>query len=149
MEEFHSGTPHNGPRCDMIAANGAAYQWAPMRLRSVLVVEDDWLLRQALVEGLTAEDCSVLEAESGETALLILNSGETVDLLITDVRLGGKLDGWDVADALRASNPQGAVIYLSGNPVLESRQVTKSVFLSKPYQIDRLLNICRKLFSDA
>jgi len=120
-----------------------------MHKRSVLVVEDDWLLRQSLADALNAEHWDVHEAESGETALEVLKSVVSLDFLITDIRLGGKLDGWDVADAFRAANIVAPVLYLSGNPVLESRKVSTSAFLSKPYQMDRLLTVCHRLFSDA
>jgi CheY-like chemotaxis protein len=120
-----------------------------MDKRSVLVVEDDWILRQALVDALNAEGWIVHEAESGETALEIVRGGVPIDCLITDIRLGGKLDGWDVAEAFRANDAFAPIIYLTGNPALESRQVVKSVFLSKPYQLQRLLAMCHRLFSDA
>ena len=120
-----------------------------MDKRSVLIVEDDWLLRQSVADQLNAEGWDVHEAESGETALEVLNSGVSLHFLITDIRLGGKLDGWDVADAFRAVHVVAPVLYLSGNPVLESRKVLMSAFLSKPYQMDRLLTVCHRLFSDA
>ena len=120
-----------------------------MDKRSVLIVEDDWLLRQSVADQLNAEGWDVHEAESGETALEVLNSGVSLDFLITDIRLGGKLDGWGVADAFRAVHVVAPVLYLSGNPVLESRKVLMSAFLSMPYQMDRLLTVCHRLFSDA
>jgi len=54
-----------------------------------LVVEDDWLLRQNLVDDLTAEGWTVLEAESGESALAAMSEDLGIGLLVTDIRLGG------------------------------------------------------------
>lgn len=60
----------------------------------ILVVEDDWLLRRVLEDAFTEAGWAVHGAESGETALEMLASDERVDLLVTDIRLGGALDGW-------------------------------------------------------
>lgn len=110
----------------------------------VLVVEDDWLLRQALQTELEHAGWSVREAESGETALEILQSDE-IALLITDIRLGGTITGWDVADAGREKNAKLPVIYISGNALLEARRVSDSVFLAKPWDATKLVGICRAL----
>ena len=111
----------------------------------ILVVEDDWLLRQALEQELAAAGWAVREAESGETALEILKSGAVVDLLVTDIRLGGAADGWDVAEAFRAANARLPVIYVSGNPQREARRVAGSVFMPKPCDPARLVETCRTL----
>jgi DNA-binding response OmpR family regulator len=113
--------------------------------RAALVVEDDWLLRQNLVDDLTAEGWTVFEAECGETALEMMKEDLGIDLLITDIRLGGQIDGWDVAEALRHKDAKLAVIYVSANPALDARQVTGSIFLSKPYVASKLLKACSTL----
>ena len=110
---------------------------------TVLLVEDEWLLRQALCDELTAAGWTVLEAASGERALEILQAGEAIDLLVTDIRLNGGVTGWDVAEAGRAANENLPVVYVSGNFPEETRRVEGSVFLSKPCMVDRLMDICR------
>jgi DNA-binding response OmpR family regulator len=145
MDEFGSGTPQISPRCDTTAAQGVADQIAAMATYTVLIVEDDWVLRQNLVDELSTEGWTILDVESGEAALKLLDSGATVDLLITDVRLGGRLDGWDVAEAVRKTDESVSVIYLSANPILESRKVARATFLSKPYPAAKLLRACRAL----
>src|SRR5690348_580888 len=79
----------------------------------VLVVEDDWLLRQSLVDDLVSDGWTVLEAESGETALAGMGDDLGIDLLVTDIRLGGPIDGWDVAEAMRQKHADLPVIYIS------------------------------------
>jgi len=113
--------------------------------RVALVVEDDWLLRQSLVDDLTEEGWTVLEAESGETAFELLSEDCGISLLVTDIRLGGRLNGWDVAEAMREKDAKLAVIYVSANSALSSRQVEGSIFLSKPYMPSKLLEACRAL----
>jgi CheY-like chemotaxis protein len=117
-----------------------------------LVVEDEWLLRLELAEELTSAGWQVREAGTGEEALRLLQqiqaSGERIDFLVTDIRLGGPVDGWDVAEACRNIWPELPVIYVSANPIVEKRRVGDSVFLSKPVEVDHLLSACRRLTGD-
>lgn len=112
---------------------------------TVLVVEDEWLLRMELADELQAAGWKVLEAASGEDALALLAQAPRPDFLITDIRLGGASDGWDVADAFRKRNLDGAVIYVSANPDLAARRARGSVFLGKPVEMRALLATCDAL----
>lgn len=148
MDQFPSGTPQIGPRCDSRVADLAVFGdgWdtrldAPI----ILVVEDDWILRQAIVDELSAAGWETREAESGETALEILEGGEPVDLLVTDISLGGSVDGWQVANACRKQDSDFPVIYVSANIERDPRRVEGSVFLSKPCVMSTLLEVCRRL----
>lgn len=110
-----------------------------------LVVEDEWLVRMEIADALAARGWLVHEAGSGETALLFLRLDPPVDLVVTDIRLPGPVTGWDVADAFRAVSDKTAIIYCSGNACDPARQLTGSVFLSKPCRIDFLLEMSVKL----
>jgi CheY-like chemotaxis protein len=112
---------------------------------TVLVVEDDWLVRADIVVGLQQEGWTVLEAATGAGALQVLRDSDIVDLLITDIGLADAMTGWDVAEAFRASRPKAPVVYASGGPNNEARQVPGSVFLTKPVVISRLLICCVEL----
>ena len=90
---------------------------------TVLVVEDEWFLRQDLIENLHHADCRVFQAESGEQALTHLPNAEQIDALVTDIRLGGDISGWDVAERFRAANPDIFVVYASGNLGTQGRPV--------------------------
>ena len=110
---------------------------------TVLVVEDDWLVREDMVLGLRQEGWIVLQAATGAGALKALQETETIDLLITDILLADAMTGWDVAEAFRVSRPMGPVIYASGNSDNDVRRVASSVFLSKPVIMSTLLVACR------
>lgn len=112
---------------------------------TVLVVEDEWLLRMELADELLAAGWQVREAANGEEAISLLEQGLPADFLITDIRLGGSTDGWDVADAFRTRHPEGAVIYVSANPDLSARRAKGSVFLGKPVEMRALLATCDAL----
>lgn len=111
----------------------------------VLVVEDEWLLRMELVDELAAVGWQIREAGTGEEALLVLEKHAGIDFLVTDIRLGGKVDGWGVAERFRELHPDGPVIYVSANPDLTHRRVPGSVFLGKPVEIQAVLETCDRL----
>jgi CheY-like chemotaxis protein len=110
---------------------------------SVLIVEDECLIRLDIADHFLNEGWAVLEANNGEEALLLLANGHPVDVVVTDIRLGGTVSGWDVAEAFRASKPFGRVVYTSGNSVEAHRTVTNSVFIRKPYRPDEVLGAAK------
>lgn len=112
---------------------------------TILVVEDELLLRMELVDVLQDAGWNTLEAATGEAASAFLDQDEKIDFLLTDIRLGGGVDGWQVAERFREIHPDGAVIYVSANPNLASRRVPDSVFLSKPVDMKVVLNTCDRL----
>ena len=109
----------------------------------VLVVEDDWLVRDFLVSHLQDAGWRVLEADSAEQAIAMLKAGQHIDIVITDIQLKGALTGWDVADAFRAAQPTMPVIYASGNAPEPSRLVPESLFFQKPYDRTPFCDLAR------
>jgi CheY-like chemotaxis protein len=112
---------------------------------TVLVVEDEAIIRLDAVEHLKNEGFVVLEAGSGEAALSYLDTHGKIDLLFTDIRLGGEINGWDVGEAFRARFPNIAVLYTSGNSISPPRNVERSRFFVKPYKPEQIANACREL----
>jgi len=114
---------------------------ADKRARTALVVEDEVLVRCAIVILLQEHDWLVLEAEAGEDALDYLD--HHIDVLFTDIQLAGQLTGWEVAEAARKVRPEMHVIYTSGNTTNLSRKVERSLFFAKPYDPDHIIDACR------
>jgi CheY-like chemotaxis protein len=110
---------------------------------TVLVVEDDVLVRDDIASYLRDQGCAVVEAATGERAIALCGSGMAVDVLFTDINLGGAATGWEVAEAFRAARPELPVVYASSNRVDRARCVPDSVFLSKPYRLGDVLSACR------
>jgi CheY-like chemotaxis protein len=104
-------------------------------------VEDEWLIRMELTDALVDGGWHVLEAATGEAALELLAQNHRIDLLVTDIRLPGPVSGWDIAEKYRQAQSHIVVIYCSGNPPNEERQVKGSVFLPKPCRMDLLLHV--------
>ena len=81
---------------------------------AVLVVEDDQLIQSVVEEALSDGGFVLNIAASGEEALTLLsgtNSGYRA--LITDITLGGTIDGWQVAKHARELDPAFPVIYIT------------------------------------
>ena len=89
---------------------------------TVLVVEDEPLILDMISQELAEQGFAVLEAETGEAALSIIESGQTVDVLFTDMRLPGELDGWQLAATAREAKPELPVIYATGYTVVVRRR---------------------------
>jgi CheY-like chemotaxis protein len=113
--------------------------------RVALVVEDDWFVREDIANQFRQEGWMVIEAAIGAKALDALRELGGIDVLVTDIRLGDEMTGWDVAEAVRIMYPDVPVIYASGAPHDSGREVPDSVSLSKPMSAHDLLLACSKL----
>jgi two-component system, OmpR family, response regulator len=111
----------------------------------VLIVEDEPFLRYSMAYALRGDGWLILEARSGEEAVAYLKTGEKIDIVFTDITLGGLLSGWDVADAFRLARSQIPIIYTSGNADDRSRQVKDSQFFQKPYDTDAVVKACQQI----
>jgi DNA-binding NtrC family response regulator len=107
-----------------------------------VVVEDEWFLRMELADALAEAGWEVVELATGEQALDWLEAGGEAALLVTDIRLPGPAEGWDVAEKFHAAHPETQVIYCSANPLQEARQVPGSLFFAKPVRMDVVLEAC-------
>jgi CheY-like chemotaxis protein len=79
----------------------------------ILVVEDDLLIRELLVEALREEGYDVVHASNGEQALEWCKR-QAADVLVTDIKLPRKVDGWQIAERCREHDPALPVIYATG-----------------------------------
>ena len=114
----------------------------------VLVVEDDPLVREMAVDALTDEGFEVIEAETGEEAIEYCRQ-RAADLVFTDVRLPGKITGWDVAELCRERDPNIPVIYATGHSHVRPRPVPGSVWFQKPYRPAQIVEAIRALAASA
>src|SRR6478609_4568056 len=82
--------------------------------RTVLVVEDETLIRIYVADELRAAGYEVVEAGSGEEALGLLGSASDIDVILTDIRLGGTIDGYAVAAEFRKRHSRIKIVFVSG-----------------------------------
>src|SRR5262245_54504864 len=98
-----------------------------------LVVEDDAIQRELAVTLLEESEMGVIECDSAEAALRVLDKlGSAVSLMFTDVSLGGAIDGLELARLTKARFPSIHVIVTSGVP--RSGVPEGATFLAKPWR---------------
>jgi CheY-like chemotaxis protein len=106
----------------------------------VLVVEDDLLVGAVAAEALEEAGFTILSATSAEEANIIL-AEEAVDVLFTDIDLGG-LDGCELAHQALKAQPGLAVVLTSGRSrrCHADRLPRGAAFLAKPYRLPHLVD---------
>jgi len=83
-------------------------------LPTVLVVEDEVLVRMVIADHLRGCGYRVFEAGNGDEAIAMLNTEVHVDVLFTDVNMPGGLDGFGLARWVRRERPGMRIILTSG-----------------------------------
>jgi CheY-like chemotaxis protein len=110
-------------------------EFAPVR-SSILVVEDELLIRLMVSDELREAGYDVVEACDADEALVVLGTSTRIDLVISDVRMPGSIDGLELLAVLRTNYPTIPVIITSGH--LEPRvalQDGAAQFLAKPFTL--------------
>jgi signal transduction histidine kinase len=117
----------------------------------VLVVEDEAVVRLLVVETLQDLGYRALEAAEGEAALRILQSGQRIDLLVTDIGLPG-LNGRQIADAGRTSRPDLKILFMTGYAETAASNdflASGMAIISKPFEMDALAKRVRQMFENS
>jgi CheY-like chemotaxis protein len=118
---------------------------------TLLVAEDEPLLRLSMELALGSGGFEVVTARSGEAALSILTCDQNrVTGLITDIRLGVGVDGWALARQARELIPDICVVYVTGDSVADwpAQGVPGSIVLQKPVADAQLLTGIAMLLND-
>jgi CheY-like chemotaxis protein len=103
------------------------------------MVEDESMLLEVITADLEDAGFGVLQAATAEVAMKILRTEASVDVLFTDIRLPGQMDGWQLAEAARTLRPDLPVIYATGFTQTPPRLIEGSLFLTKPYRAAALI----------
>ncbi|MCX7283152.1 MAG: response regulator [Novosphingobium sp.] len=113
----------------------------------ILLVEDEFLVRQLAFEELCEAGYCVVEAESGDAAAGILQDDRAFDLVCTDIRMPGTRDGWQLGAEARSMIPGIKVLYVSG--YCETRQPLDQgeALLAKPFRLAAMLAAVESLLS--
>ena len=121
-----------------------------MQARQILIVEDEFLIRLTLSEVLGDEGYEVLEAESGDEAVAILDRSPAIAVLLTDIQLPGKLDGRALAEHARKTRPDLPVIFMTGRPdsVRSTSPGAKEMFVAKPYLPSEICKAVKTMLGD-
>lgn len=115
---------------------------------SILVVEDDSALREALVDTLLIEELNVLSANNAEEALTILARTPEIDLIISDVNMG-KMSGHELLKFVKKEYPQVPVLLITAfASISESVKAMKDGavdYLVKPFEPQLLMESVKKV----
>jgi two-component system cell cycle sensor histidine kinase/response regulator CckA len=112
---------------------------------TILLVEDETMVRAVAERALTRHGYTVLTAENGEAALEILAREEKIDLMISDVVMP-MMDGPTTVRAARQTHPDLPILFISG---YAEEQLRKSIdlegvaFLAKPFSVQKLAEAAR------
>jgi len=105
-----------------------------MNPMTILVVEDEVLIRMSTVATLEDAGFWVLEAQNGAEALEVLSRHSEVSIMMTDVRMPGLLDGLALVARVRIDHPAIRSIVVSGHTTaMEASDAGAMGFLPKPY----------------
>jgi PAS domain S-box-containing protein len=115
---------------------------------TVLVVEDEFVVRELIVEVLKELGYSTVEAEDGPAALKILQSQQRVDLVISDIGLPG-LNGRQIVEAARLTRPALRVLFMTGyaeNAAMAAGFLEPGMsMITKPFAMEALATRVREI----
>nr|MBA3459202.1 PAS domain S-box protein [Deltaproteobacteria bacterium] len=126
----------------------------PTGTETILVVEDDEIVRHHVIALLRRWGYTVLQAVSGVDALeLWQRAGDRIDLVLTDLMMPHGVTGRELGNRLRAERPELPVIYTSGyaaEQAVHGEPLVEGVnFLAKPYAPNKLAHLVRERLDDA
>jgi DNA-binding NtrC family response regulator len=114
---------------------------------TILMVEDEAIVRMFAAEELRAAGFRVIECASGDEAMDLLRAGMRFDLLFTDVRMPGETDGITLAREAQRFAPDLPVIIASAH--LDSAEAASfDGFLAKPFPTDTAIALIRRLLEE-
>ena len=116
---------------------------AAMTGGTILIVEDEFLIGEALKQILEDAGFAVLLVHDADDAMAVLEKNNARDLagLVTDINLGGPRNGWAIASQAREMNPVLPVVYMSGDSVADwpAHGVPRSTVLQKPFALAQVV----------
>ena len=108
------------------------------RRRTILVVEDEEVIRQIVARVLRENDYIVLEAGTGDEALATLPSHPETELIFTDIRMPGRRDGISMAAEAKRLRPDIKIIFATGYADA-LRNFENATIVRKPYRAGQVV----------
>jgi DNA-binding NtrC family response regulator len=115
------------------------------RLPSVLIVEDDFLVRAVAVAHLEESGFSIVEAQTADEAMFILRDDRSIAAVFSDVQMPGSMDGIALAQWLARTCPKVKVLLTSGRMDPDKR--VRWRFIAKPYSLEEMERELRRLLA--
>ena len=118
---------------------------------SILVVDDELLIRDLLYDFFSSQGWNIAVTESGPKALNIINERD-FDLILTDLRMPD-MDGLALAAEVQQSHPKVPVVLMTGYPSVESAVLALRAkvadYITKPFNIHQLFKIIKEKLDSA
>jgi PAS domain S-box-containing protein len=115
----------------------------PRGTETILLVEDDDLVRRALKATLETAGYHVVDAARGATALSQIAGGARIDLLLTDMVMPDGMSGRDLAGRIATQAPNVRVVFMTGYSREDLDLLANETILRKPIDRENLLNALR------
>lgn len=112
---------------------------------TVLVVEDEVLVRLTLADALRDHGYGVIEAANADEAITVLHSYAHVDLVFTDIRMPGEVDGIGLARMVLDTYPNLKIVLASAYSPALAMPSDVHGFVRKPYNLGEVLQRIRDL----
>lgn len=122
-----------------------------MHLPSVLIADDEIMLREIAAEALSDAGFIVFQAAHGREALSLLKRNPAISLLISDVRMP-EMDGWQLAHAAHRFRPELKILLMTGfAETVEPGTIhfPKFEILKKPFNLQALCQRARQVTGHA
>jgi CheY-like chemotaxis protein len=117
---------------------------------TVLVVEDETLIRMNIALSLEQEGFRVYEAENADQAIAILEAHAEIGLMFTDIDMPGSMDGLKLATAVRNRWPPIKIIVTSGHREMSDRVLpVEGRFFGKPYNPAIVMTAMREMVASS
>lgn len=110
----------------------------PKQLK-VLVVEDEVFVRLMAVDAIEEAGFSTVEASDADEAIGLLEDQADIDVVFSDIKMPGSIDGLELADAIKLRWPHIFTILTSGHMTVPDLPMG-TVFVQKPYRASWLTN---------
>lgn len=122
-----------------------------MASRKILVAEDDAIVRMIVEQALLDAGFTVETHDGAADAIAALENQSAPDAIVSDIRLGGSLSGWDVARRARELHPGIGVVYVSGDSGVEwhAQGVPGSIFIQKPFAEAQVITAVSTVINNA
>ena len=114
---------------------------------TILVVDDDIFVRLDIAEVLRNARFRVIEASNADEALSLLDSGYAIDVLMTDIRMPGSIDGIDLATRVRSTWPHMKIIFVTSHSPTWPDPTLFDLYVGKPYDPARFIQRVRQLLA--
>ncbi|WP_222857657.1 response regulator [Rhizobium wenxiniae] len=115
-------------------------QSKPFNTHSILIVDDEAILRFDLADFFMDAGYHVYDAADADEAIAILEAHDSIRIVLTDVQMPGSMDGLKLAHYIRDRYPPTVLLVTSGMRKIELDEMPEnSLFITKPFDPNRLL----------